>query len=416
MTFKASLKKAFIETKGEFFITRLLCAFFEYYFQSLKTQKKAFLILKILSIFKQDISLFYKAKIEYFKGDFHKALFLLESLKPNKNPDICYLKARVLSLLGQKEQAFLLLEQSLKSFSRLKGFIELVNLSTNKEEFALVKKLFDENKDNFAHFQNNKKEFLKWLAQAAINAKEYQFAKQFLKESLFLFLKNPRKKFQAKQIMRTKDAKEALEDLAELLALNKITMFLISGVFLGCVRSKSFIEHDYDIDVGVFGVSLESLHEIFTKSPCFVLKNPHYQGGVQLYHLNGIYIDVFLHFEEHGFIYHDGDFVRWKNTAFELCEYEFLGKKYLAPKDYDLYLRENYGVTYMQSKNSKTYYTFLDTPNMQILNKEEFIICLYESLFKEFALFNETRILDKLKELNEKSFVTEYLDFKKGCV
>jgi len=413
MTFKASLKKAFIETKGEFFITRLLCAFFEYYFQSLKTQRKAFFILKILSIFKQSISLFYKAKIEYFKGDFHKALALLSSLKSSKNPDIYYFKAKILSLLGQKEQAFLLLEQSLKNSSRLKGFIELANLSTNEKEFKRITKLFDENKDNFANFKNNKATLLKWFAKAAINAKEYNLAKQALKEALFIFLKNP-KQFQTKQTMRLKDAKEALEDLAQLLALHKITMFLVSGVFLGCVRERNFIKHDYDLDVGVFEVSLEALREIFVKSPCFVLKNPYYQGGVQLYHLNGIYIDVFLHFENEGFIYHDGDFLRWKNTAFELCEYEFLGKRYLAPKDYDLYLRENYGFDYLQSKDSKAYHTLLDTPNMEILNKEEFIAHLYALLFSQFALFNEERILNKLKELNEESFVREYLDFKKG--
>ena len=43
-----------------------------------------------------------------------------------------------------------------------------------------------------------------------------------------------------------------LTDMADILEVNNINYFLFAGTALGCHREKKFIEHDNDIDLGIF--------------------------------------------------------------------------------------------------------------------------------------------------------------------
>lgn len=70
----------------------------------------------------------------------------------------------------------------------------------------------------------------------------------------------------------------ALTDMADILDKNDIPFFLSSGTALGCHREKKFIEHDPDIDLGVFeNVSFTNILNIVNNSNKFVLENswPH---------------------------------------------------------------------------------------------------------------------------------------------
>lgn len=64
----------------------------------------------------------------------------------------------------------------------------------------------------------------------------------------------------------------ALTDMADILDKNDIHYFLSSGTALGCHREKKFIEHDPDIDLGVFeSVSFTNILNIVNESDKFVL-------------------------------------------------------------------------------------------------------------------------------------------------
>ncbi|MCX2683307.1 hypothetical protein OQH60_05685 [Campylobacter sp. MIT 21-1685] len=411
MTFTRSAKLAFLQTKNCILPVRLLCILIEFYAQSLQTRQRARLLITFLQILKQKIAYFYLAKLAYLDAQYSKALNLLESYLQTKpdNVDALYLKMRLLVFLKKGKEFLKTFELCLKNSNRLKTFIEAAALVENEKELQQFLDITKANENNFAKFQNNQAIIKNELSNAAKNAKNYALAKQYAKESLFL-----KQKTTQKLPMRYKDAKEALRDLAVLLEKNGIEMFLISGLFLGAIREKNILKHDYDLDVGIDAMNLETLQNIFSSSPVWTLKNTRYKGGIQANHSNGVYVDVFFHYEENGFLYHDGDFVRWKNSPFELERREFLGSHFLMPKDFELYLSENYGKEWRKNKNSKEYNTFLDTPNMEITNKEEYILCLMKLLKSEFAKDNEERILTALLMQGEQQFVQEYKELYKG--
>lgn len=414
MTFKSLLVKTHLETKGFNPLFFPLCLLVRQNLQNQKTHINALFWLKILEFFRQDIAAFYQAEIYYFCGDFVKGLESLNRFL-NQNPinaDAIYLKATLLALLGRKSEAFEDLCALLQTSSRLKTWIILCKLANNLQDFEKIRFFYKKYGEQCPHFKAHKDEILRRIANAGANVKAYEISKDMLKESLFLTPQKGPIQAKSKVAMRFLDAKIALEDLQDVLKRHSIEMFLISGVFLGVIREKSFIAHDYDIDVGIWQMDINKLREIFKKNPNFIVKNYDYTGGIQLYHRNGVYVDVFIHYEEKGLFYHDGDYLRWSNTPFALVEYDFLGRKYLAPKDYDLYLRENYGEDYLTPKNQQSYHSFLDTPNMEIVDLQRYIIVLCTMLLESSA--NEKRILSKLKELKEESFMQEYLKFKKG--
>ncbi|WP_416826635.1 tetratricopeptide repeat protein [Helicobacter ganmani] len=415
MTFKKIFQKTYRESRGANPLTFVFCLLAQVYMQSLKTHSKAFLILKNLQFFKQRIAEFYFAEIFYFYGDFTRSLKYLDCfLKSNPNhADAIYLQAMLLAYLGCKQEAFLSLEHLLQKSKRLKTWIILAKIIQDSKDLEAAKQILSNNLYRLERFKPHQWEILKHLANAAARIGEYKEAKRLFKESLFL--QGNSKNLITKEVMDLKGAKEALEDLRNLLEANEIQMFLVSGTFLGCVREHNFISYDKDIDVGIYKQDLQKAREVLQKSKNFKLNTlfKNYQGGVQIRHLNNTYIDVFAHYEERGRIYHDGDYVRWWNTPFKLAPYEFLGKQYLAPKNYTLYLKENYG-EWKTPKDSAQYETFLTTPNMEITNKQWFICSLYNLLFEVFSMRNESKILERLRELGEKDFVQEYLEFKQG--
>lgn len=64
--------------------------------------------------------------------------------------------------------------------------------------------------------------------------------------------------------------KITLEDMADILEDNKIDYFLACGTSLGCHRENKFIEHDKDIDLGIFeDVSYKTIVEVIDNSENF---------------------------------------------------------------------------------------------------------------------------------------------------
>ena len=156
-------------------------------------------------------------------------------------------------------------------------------------------------------------------------------------------------------------ADSAIEDFASACNSIRLRWFAVSGTFLGVVREKDWIAHDYDIDVGVMGntFSLSALINALTSKGQFriikvddqvrffgpddALNIEEVPACLKLEHRNGVPVDVFIHYNQGDVHWHGSSMNRWDNSLFELSEYSFRGFNILGPSDYDRYLTENYG-------------------------------------------------------------------------
>ncbi|MEO9863434.1 MAG: hypothetical protein ABJO29_00510 [Yoonia sp.] len=183
------------------------------------------------------------------------------------------------------------------------------------------------------------------------------------------------------------DAITTLADFADLFPAKKMRWFVISGTFLGLVREKGFLAHDYDIDLGVFEneIDIKSTIADVEASRLFVLKkydhhmstllaprtpstNPDVPYILKLVHVTGIHIDLFIHYHDTStdpaVDWHGSSLHRWENSAFDLTPYPFYDMNVLGPADADRYLTENYGDwrTPVTDFNCTT-----DTPNLALV-------------------------------------------------
>jgi phosphorylcholine metabolism protein LicD len=149
-------------------------------------------------------------------------------------------------------------------------------------------------------------------------------------------------------------AKEVLLEAKEVFDKLGLRFFLIYGTALGAVRDKGFIETDEDIDLGCFHEELipkiEELRDEFIKRgfKVYGFSYPYgYTRALNIYKHN-ILIDI-RNFEYTP----SGRFLQRINSdrydianVFSFNDVEdidFLGDKFLVPKDVKNYLTENYG-------------------------------------------------------------------------
>lgn len=178
-------------------------------------------------------------------------------------------------------------------------------------------------------------------------------------------------------IVHASEAMKAVRDIAE---HHGVQLFLISGSLLGPVRDGDLLAHDYDVDFGVFAGDrhMPKLHKsleddrrmdvrVFRITPELALYNPYFAGraGEPLKYTikfkGAITIDIFVHVSHEDTVYHGTDRNMWTNSTFDLAPLEFAGSTYLAPRDADRYLTENYGEWRVPVKD---YHAATDTPNV----------------------------------------------------
>ena len=161
--------------------------------------------------------------------------------------------------------------------------------------------------------------------------------------------------------------KTALEDMKTILDENNQKFFLVCGTLLGCIREKKFIEHDLDIDLGIFSDQYDkTIENKILNSDKFSLVhrlgelNKSYE--ISFRHINGIKIDIFLHYKIEKNIYYAASFYglcdkkpekycKWKYKIDDLINYKFFDKNYLIPKNYTEYLKDRYGEDWKTPKN-----------------------------------------------------------------
>lgn len=183
------------------------------------------------------------------------------------------------------------------------------------------------------------------------------------------------------------DAKQTLSDFMDLFPVSTLRWFFVSGTFLGLIREKGFLSHDYDIDLGVFEdeIDIPTVITAITQSDHFVLKKyDHHQSSLfqpdvvsgnpdipyilKIVHVSGIHIDLFIHYRDMRSdppsYWHGSSLHRWNNSAFTLIPYTFYDHEVLGPANADAYLTENYGDwrTPVTEFNCTT-----DTPNLVLV-------------------------------------------------
>lgn len=183
------------------------------------------------------------------------------------------------------------------------------------------------------------------------------------------------------------NAKQTLRDFMALFPTDQVPWFVISGTFLGLIREKGFLPHDYDIDLGLFEdqADIPAIRQAILDSDRFVLKkydhhtsslvpapadpkNPEMPYILKIIHVSGVHIDLFLHYRDmegaNRVHWHGSSLHRWNNSAFDLVPYPFYDVTVLGPSDPDTYLSENYGDwrTPVTEFNCTT-----DTPNLDIV-------------------------------------------------
>ncbi len=150
--------------------------------------------------------------------------------------------------------------------------------------------------------------------------------------------------------------------------------FLVSGTLLGLVRDGRLMDHDYDIDLGVLpggadpavvGAALESAgFEVKVQQVKVVARDE-----------SDFTVDVFMHYERDGLIWHGTEIHEWWNTPFSLKRADLQGVPVWIPDNAETYLKENYG----NWERPVAFYHFsFDTPNRRYRSTYQALLYLHK--------------------------------------
>ena len=180
--------------------------------------------------------------------------------------------------------------------------------------------------------------------------------------------------------MDKKKAFICLKKAAQILDAHDIHYWLEAGTCLGAIRNKGFIDHDEDIDLGIFAEDCNTLDDILALYGSFL------SNGFSIYHtfgkldkgfevafmLDGVKIDIFWFYKKDDKRWHgawknggrngDSDLIKLvfdadlftKNdyagnikTENKLDRIDFLGLNLPVPSNTDKYLLARYGKDWM---------------------------------------------------------------------
>jgi hypothetical protein len=162
-------------------------------------------------------------------------------------------------------------------------------------------------------------------------------------------------------------ARNAIGDLCEVLDRAGVPFFFAAGTALGLIREGRPLGADGDIDIGVFEQDWDrtALIKVFTDDPRFDLDLHPQTQKVGLRHRGGSPVDIFRFYEEDGRVWHDGVFVRWHNSPFQVVRRDIGGRSLPLPAEPERYLEENYGPEWRVPHPGFDAFTD-DAPNLEV--------------------------------------------------
>lgn len=162
----------------------------------------------------------------------------------------------------------------------------------------------------------------------------------------------------------------AISDLHDVLSKADIPHFFAAGTALGLVREGRPLSADGDIDLGVFqdDFDRDRIAKIFADHPRFEIVHHPRTDKVGLRHRGGSPIDIFPFYEDDGNYYHDGVFVRWKNSPFSIDSITASGVELPVPSDQEKYLTENYG-DWRTPYSGFDAFIEADAPNVEVTDR-----------------------------------------------
>lgn len=397
MTLKTSFRKALRDSKNLSFIQKCLAFYMVNLMQKKAKHSKLLKVFKICAFFRQKIVYFYQAEFNYYHSKYDISIECIDYFLKfyPKHIEGKYLKAQLLLSLNKKRESWDILIECLNSTKRLKTWLFLSKIAQNQDDNVRLERLCLQYIQNYS--QQEQMIIRGYLISAFKKNHDYTRAKEYIKKNIMDY---PLETVNKKNKMIKQDAIDALRDIKKIFDNIGINFFLVSGTFLGCIRDSDFIGYDYDIDIGIWSEDYsDKVKNEILEYGVFIQYDLNWIGGLKLKHVNGVKIDVFLHFKEYDKIYHQGEVVKWYNTTFKLQKYNFIGDEYYGFKDFDKYLSENYGDWKIRKMD---FDNILDTPNAVIINKDAFVVHLYQLLMSRYARKNKNKILTHLKQLEEK--------------
>ncbi|GAB3993055.1 hypothetical protein GCM10029992_03720 [Glycomyces albus] len=167
-----------------------------------------------------------------------------------------------------------------------------------------------------------------------------------------------------------KSAWKAVLDLRRAFDEVGVPYFFAAGTALGFVRQDGPLSADGDIDLGVFDGDFdrERLVEHFDADSAFELDLHPRSRKIGLRHRAGAPIDIFPFYRDGDHVYHDGVFVRWRNSPFAVEQRLVRGVELPVPAPVYEYLTENYGD--WRTPNSDFDAFTDDAPNVEVTWKD----------------------------------------------
>lgn len=357
---------------------------------------------------------FYLAQSAAVTGDAAAAcdhLKRLLALNPDHTDGI-FLLARCHVDLGRTEDAWKALESLALRHKRVKTWQQLANLVDAPED---LRRLLDIHRKAVAKgvIPEFHREISNHISVAAMRGGDHELAKSLWREILLKALDRPAM-FKVRRpkvdVYSRGRAEKALSDLRAGLEAASIEMFLISGTLLGCIREGRLLGHDKDIDVGIWDhVDPAALTAAIHASGRFQFIVSRSRHIVRVRHLNGIPLDLFVHYREADDYWHASSKIIWHNSPFTLVPAAFLGESYLVPADHDTYLRENYGADWRTPKTD--FDSAFDTPNGEVTQHDELIVHVLRMLFESASRGSSNKIacyLGKLEDLGERDLARTF--------
>ncbi len=356
---------------------------------------------------------YYLAQAAHIRGELDEALRWLDrlaKLSPDHS-DGLLLKATCHAEQGDREQAWDILSRIVVTRPRIKAWQQLANLVDSPAGFSRLETL-REKAAAAGIISAGRTDVLNHVALGAMRAGDYEAAKSIWRTILKARASTPGRKRMRRpkiDIYSRGRAEKALLDLNRVLRDAGISMFLVSGTLLGCVREGRLLGHDKDIDVGVNAdTPLDELLCAVRQSGLFLIIPSRSPEIIRLRHVNGIPLDIFFHYDEGGIRWHGGVKMRWHNSPFELIGRDFLGDVFLVPADHDRYLTENYGPDWRTPQPD--FDSAFDTPNQQIIQPDEMRIYAFRQLHTYLSSGNQAKVeiyLNRLVELGEADLAGE---------